>query len=78
MAIGATVRATATTTGGLKGMAYTVPVGIRPMAEPTDKRGLITWLKVTPEEPQELVWLTPQVGIDYYISTSSALKWQIK
>lgn len=40
--------------------------------------GLIHWLHVTPEEPQQLVWLVPQVGIDYQIETSTNLKWQIK
>jgi hypothetical protein len=33
---------------------------------------------VLPEQPQELVWLTPQVGIDYTIKTSTDLEWQIK
>ena len=40
--------------------------------------GLLHWLHVTPEEPQQLVWLVPQVGIDYQIETSTNLKWQIK
>jgi hypothetical protein len=33
---------------------------------------------VQPEQPQELVWLNPQVGIDYTIETSTDLEWQIK
>lgn len=57
--------------------AHGVPQGIRPTAEPTDKRGLFTWLHVEPTEPQQLVWLTPQVGIDYTIETSTGLKWNI-
>lgn len=97
-AIRGSVRATATTTGGLMGVAYVmpqavrpiasaakdvsafahgVPQGIRPTAKPTDERGLITWLHVEPTEPQQLVWLTPQVGIDYTITTSTGLKWNI-
>jgi hypothetical protein len=62
----------------MSALAYGVPQGIRPMVEPTEKSGLITWLQVEPTEPQQLVWLTPQVGIDYFITTSTGLKWQIK
>lgn len=40
--------------------------------------GLFHWLDVKPEAPQEFVWLTPVVGIDYTITTSTGLKWQIK
>jgi hypothetical protein len=46
--------------------------------ERTRDTGLYHWLTVTPTEPQHLVWLTPQVGIDYQIETSTDLKWQIK
>ena len=45
---------------------------------PTDGIGLHHFLHVAPEQPQELVWLVPQVGIDYTITTSTNLKWQIK
>ena len=38
--------------------------------------GLYHWLRVTPEQPQEVVWLDPY-GIDYQIETSSNLKWNI-
>ena len=44
----------------------------------TRESGLMYWLNVTPTEPQNLVWLVPQVGIDYQIDTSTNLKWQIK
>lgn len=44
----------------------------------TRDTGLFHWLHVMPEEPQQLVWLVPQVGIDYQIETSTNLKWQIK
>lgn len=40
--------------------------------------GLFTWLRVTPTEPQHLVWLVPQVGVDYQIETSTDLNWEIK
>ena len=52
----------------------------RPMAaaaERTRESGLRSWIRVLPEQPQELVWLTPQVGIDYDIHTSSVLDWRI-
>lgn len=64
--------------GGLPGMAAGMPTGIYPMARPTDESGLAHFLHVTPETPQQLVWLVPQYGIDYTIETSSGLKWQIK
>lgn len=39
--------------------------------------GLQHWLKVTPTEPQQLLWINPQYGIDYTINTSSGLHWKI-
>lgn len=44
----------------------------------TRDTGLLRWLRVTPSEPQQLVWLVPQYGIDYTIETSNNLDWQIK
>lgn len=38
--------------------------------------GVLHWLKVTPEQVQEFVWLRPD-GIDYNIETSTNLKWKI-
>ena len=72
------IRSKAEPMGGLPGMAAGMPTGIYPMARPTDKSGLAHFLHVTPETPQQLVWLVPQYGIDYAIETSSCLKWQIK
>lgn len=46
--------------------------------ERTRDTGLWHWIRVTPTEPQHLVWLVPQVGIDYQIETSTDLKWEIK
>ena len=46
-------------------------------ADRTRKTGLFHWLQVTPTEPQQLVWLNPQMGIDYTINTSSGLHWKI-
>ena len=72
------IRSKAEPMGGLPGMAAGMPTGIYPMARPTDKSGLAHFLHVTPETPQQLVWLVPQYGIDYTIETSRGLKWQIK
>lgn len=76
--IQSSVRAVATTTKGLMTVAYTMPKGVGLKATPTDESGLQRFLHVTPEEPQELVWLVPQYGIDYTITTSTGLKWEIK
>ena len=46
-------------------------------ADRTRKTGLFHWLQVTPTEPQQLVWLNPQMGIDYTIETSTGLHWKI-
>ena len=51
---------------------------INGQAERTRATGLLHYLRVLPEQPQELVWLTPMVGIDYYIETSNNLEWEIK
>ena len=47
-------------------------------AERTRDTGLFVWLHVEPSEPQELVWLVPQYGVDYTVTTSTGLNWQIK
>jgi hypothetical protein len=63
---------------GMAVVAAGMPQGIRSKAWPTDKAGLSHFLHVAPEAPQHLVWLVPQYGIDYIITTSSGLEWQIK
>ena len=72
------VRAVAKNTGGLMAVVYSMQNGIHSKAEPTDETGVLRFLEVTPEAPQELVWLVPQYGIDYTITTSTGLKWEIK
>ena len=65
----------AATFGMTKGSGRdTVPTAIG-SGERTRESGLYHWLKVTPTEPQEIVWLQP--GIDYDIDTSTDLKWKI-
>lgn len=57
-----------------------VAVAMKPMdgsAERIRDTGLRHWITVTPEAPQNLVWLVPQVGIDYAIETSTGLNWKI-
>ena len=64
----------AATFGMTKGSGTTTPT-VNGEGERTRESGLYHWLKVTPTEPQEIVWLQP--GIDYHIETSTDLKWRI-
>jgi len=64
---------------GVLATSKAVAVGlIDGSAERTRDTGLLHWLNVTPTEPQQLVWLVPQYGVDYTVETSTNLKWQIK
>ena len=51
---------------------------VKGAGERTRDTGLWHWIQVTPTEPQHLVWLVPQVGIDYHIETSTDLHGEIK
>lgn len=64
----------AATFGMTKGSGATTPT-VNGEGERTRESGLYHWLKVTPTEPQEIVWLQP--GIDYNIETSTDLNWKI-
>lgn len=81
-------KGTASLVGGISGNAAafgmatgngrnTVPA-VKGEGERTRATGLMRWLHVTPAEPQQLVWLVPQYGIDYQIETSTDLEWNIK
>ena len=72
------VRAVATTTGGMMAVAYTQPNGIKSKAEPTDETGVLRFLKVVPKGTQQLVWFVPQYGVDYFVTTSTGLEWKIE
>ena len=72
------VDAKASAIDAIKATAIDVLSPLRGYAERTWQTGLMTYLRVLPEQPQELVWLTPQVGIDYEIQTSNNLEWIIK
>lgn len=69
---------------GGRGIAFDIIVGngdsalspVNGSGERDRQTGLHHWLHVEPEAPQEVVWLDPY-GIDYYITTSTGLKWQI-
>ena len=61
----------------MEGKAFPELKPINADAYRTRDTGLLAWLQVTPTETQQLVWLNPQVGIDYDIHTSSGLDWGI-
>lgn len=72
------VTARAVTFGMLSASRAVTLAPIKGTGERTRDTGLYHWLNVTPTEPQQLVWLVPQVGIDYQIETSTDLHWEIK
>ena len=73
----AVVTASAAARGVIDGKAFPELKPINSDAYRTRNTGLFHWLEVTPTEPQQLVWLNPQYGIDYDIHTSSGLHWKI-
>jgi hypothetical protein len=52
-----------------------LPTGIDAAANPTERKNLYKPIRVSPEAPQMLVWLTPGNTVDYTIITN--LDWQI-
>lgn len=70
------VRAKAHVVGDIVATVYGLP-GIQLKASLTEQSGLRHFLTVTPTEPQQLLWLNPQTGIDYNIETSTGLHWKI-
>ena len=73
----AVVTASAAARGVIGGKAFPELKPVNADAYRTRDTGLLAWLQVTPTEPQQLVWLNPQYGIDYDIRTSSGLHWNI-
>ena len=73
----AVVTASAAARGVMEGKAFPELKPINADAYRTRDTGLFHWLEVTPTEPQQLVWLNPQYGIDYNIETSTGLDWKI-
>lgn len=69
------LRATAGIVGGIAAQAWAQPSGVSASGRMTEERNL-AYLHVSPVEPQHLVWLVPQVGIDYTIESNT--DWNIK
>lgn len=70
------LRATAGIVGGIAAQAWAQPSGVSASGRMTEETNLTTYLRVSPVEPQQLVWLVPQVGIDYTIESNT--DWNIK
>ena len=70
------LRATASIVGGIAAQALAQPSGVSASGRMTEETNLKTYLRVSPVEPQQLVWLVPQVGIDYTIESNT--DWNIK
>ena len=64
------LRATASIVGGIEAQAWAQPSGVSASGRMTEERNL-AYLRVSPVEPQQLVWLVPQVGIDYTIESNT-------
>jgi hypothetical protein len=70
------LRATAGIVGGIAAQAWAQLSGVSASGRMTEDTNLMTYLRVSPVEPQQLVWLVPQVGIDYTIESNT--DWNIK
>ena len=70
------LRATAGIVSGIAAQAWAQPSGVSASGRMTEETSLKTYLRVSPVEPQQLVWLVPQVGIDYTIESNT--DWNIK
>ena len=70
------LRATADIVGGIAAQAWAQPSGVSASGRMTEETSLNTYLRVSPVEPQHLVWLVPQVGVDYTIESNT--DWNIK
>jgi len=70
------LRATAGIVEGIAAQAWAQPSGVSSSGRMTEETNLKTYLRVSPVEPQQLVWLVPQVGVDYTIESNT--DWNIK
>jgi hypothetical protein len=73
----AVLTASAAARGVVEGKAFLELKPVNTDAYRTRDTGLFHWIEVTPTEPQQLVWLNQQTGIDYTINTSTGLHWKI-
>ena len=71
------LRASARIVGGIAVSAWALPSGVSVTARHTDDVNIYKYLQLAPSEPQQLVWLVPQYGIDYTVTTSTGLKWNL-
>jgi len=74
--ISGSLRAAARIVSGVAAEAWAHPSGIQMEAAQTEAVDIFKYLRVQPEQPQELVWLVPQVGIDYTIESNT--NWIVK
>ena len=65
------LRATAGIVGGIAAQAWAQPSDVSASGRMTEETNLKTYLRVSPVEPQQLVWLVPQVGVDYTIESNT-------
>ena len=69
------LRATAGIVGGIAAQAWAQPSGVSVSGRMTEESNLKAYLRVSPVEPQQLVWIVPQVGVDYTIESNK--NWNI-
>jgi hypothetical protein len=65
------LRATASIVGGIAAQAWAQPSGVSASGRMTEETNIKAYLHVSPVEPQQLVWLVPQVGVDYTIESNT-------
>ena len=68
------IRGRAQGIGSPAAVARALPTGVSGVAHATDQTGIVKYIYVTPATPQQLVWLVPQVGIDYDITSNTDWK----
>ena len=70
------LRVTAGIADGIAAKALAQPSGVSVSGRMTEEANLMTYLRVSPVEPQKLVWLVPQYGVDYHVESNQ--DWIIK
>ena len=70
------IRGRAQGIGSPAAVARALPTGVSGVARATDQTGIVKYIYVTPATPQQLVWLVPQYGIDYDITSNT--DWKIE
>ena len=70
------IRGRAQGIGSPAAVARALPTGVSGVARATDQTCIVKYIYVTPATPQQLVWLVPQYGIDYDITSNT--DWNIE